>query len=62
MVLGEAGSNPSEDKADHNMVGFPATTDAICQLPPESESEGSWEVYKVGQGEQPTEKTIEEIA
>jgi hypothetical protein len=34
MVLGEVDSDPSGDKADHNLAEFPATTDPIDQLPP----------------------------
>jgi hypothetical protein len=41
---------PSGDKADHN------------QSPSKSDSDGGREVYMVGQGEPPIEKTIEEIA
>jgi hypothetical protein len=61
-VLGEADSDPWGDKANHNQVGFPTTTDPIYQSPAKSNSEGGKEVYMVGQGEQPNEKTTEEIA
>jgi hypothetical protein len=58
--LGEENSYPLGDKADHNQDGSPATIDPIYQLPLESDSEGGWEVFMVGQGEQPAKKTTEE--
>jgi hypothetical protein len=61
-ILGEAESDPLEDKADHHEIGCPPATDPIHQSPPESDSDDSREVYMVAHGEQPTEKTIEEIA
>jgi hypothetical protein len=62
MVLGEADTDPPRDKTNHNLAGFPDTTYPIYQAPPEFDSEGSREVYMVGQGEQPTKKTAKEIA
>jgi hypothetical protein len=53
--------DPSGDKADHIMVVPAATIDPICQSSPESDFEGDKEVYMVGNGEEPSEKTIEEI-
>jgi hypothetical protein len=38
-----------------------AIIDPIHQSSPESDSESNREVYMVGQGEEPPEKTIEEI-
>jgi hypothetical protein len=37
----------SGDKADHNLAGSLAITDAIYQLPLESDFEGDREVYMV---------------
>jgi hypothetical protein len=42
---GNAGSNLSGDKADHNPAGLPATIDPSYRSPPESNSEGGREVY-----------------
>jgi hypothetical protein len=57
--LGEAESDPLGDKADHHGNCCPPATNSIYQSPPESDY--GREVYMVGQGEQPTEKTTEEI-
>jgi hypothetical protein len=59
--LGKTDPDPSGDKADHTLAISAAITDLIYQSSPESESEGEKEVYMVGQGEEPPEKTIEEI-
>jgi hypothetical protein len=53
--------DPAEDKADHTLAVPVATTDPIDQSSLESDSEGDGEVYMVGNGEEPQEKTIEEI-
>jgi hypothetical protein len=53
--------DPSEDNADNTQVVPATVTDSIYQLPPEYDSEGDREVFMVGEGEQPLEKTIEEI-
>jgi hypothetical protein len=59
--LGKTDPDLSGDKADHTLAVSAAITDLIYQSSPESESEGEREVYMVGQGEEPPEKTIEEI-
>jgi hypothetical protein len=61
-ALGKTDTDPSRDKAGHNQIGFLAITDLIYHSLSESDFEGGREVYMVGQGEQPTEKTTEEIA
>jgi hypothetical protein len=61
-ALGKTDIDPSRDKAGHNQIGFLAITDLIYHSPSESDFEGGREVYMVGQGEQPAEKTTEEIA
>jgi hypothetical protein len=53
--------NPAGDKADHTLAIPVATTDPIYQSSPESDSEGSGEVYMVGNGVELPEKTVEEI-
>jgi hypothetical protein len=53
--------DPSEDKANHTLAVIAATTDPICQPSSESDSENDGEVYMVGQGNQPPEKTTKEI-
>jgi hypothetical protein len=53
--------DPSGDKTDHTSAVLAAITDPIYQSSPESDSEGDREVYIVGQGEEPHEKTVEEI-
>jgi hypothetical protein len=45
-------SNPSGDKANHNLAGSTTTIYLIYQLPLELESEGDRQIYMVGQGEQ----------
>jgi hypothetical protein len=50
------------DKVDHNQAGPLAITDAIYQSLLELDSDDTRGVYIAGQGEQPTEKTTEEIA
>jgi hypothetical protein len=62
IKLEEASLDSSGDKADHNPAGSPATIDPIYQSPLKSDSVGDRKVYMVGQSEQPTEKTDEEIA
>jgi hypothetical protein len=59
--MGKTDLDPIEDKADHTLAFPIATTDPIYQSSPESDSEGDGEVYMVGNGEEPPEKTIEEI-
>jgi hypothetical protein len=59
--LGTTDTDPSRDKADHNLVGSPVITDPINQSPPKSDSKGGKAVYMVGQGEELLEKTTEEI-
>jgi hypothetical protein len=53
--------DPAGDKADHILAVSAATIDWIYQSSPESDSEGGREVYMVGNGEVPPEKTTEEI-
>jgi hypothetical protein len=53
--------DPIGDKADHIHVVSAATTDPMYQSSPESDSEGGREVYMVGNGEQPSKKTTEEV-
>jgi hypothetical protein len=62
-LLGETDTNPdpTEDKADHALVVLATVIDPICQLSLESDSEYGEEVYMVGQGCQPPEKTTKEI-
>jgi hypothetical protein len=54
--------HPSGDKADHNEIASLTAVDPIYQSPSESDSDGGREVYMVGKGEPPTDKTTEEIA
>jgi hypothetical protein len=61
VMLGKTDPDPLGDKADHTSVVPGAITDPIHQSSPESDSEGDWEVYMVEQGEEPLEKTVEEI-
>jgi hypothetical protein len=49
------------DKADHNLAILTTTIDLIYQSSPESDSEGGGEVNMVENGEEPTEKIVEEI-
>jgi hypothetical protein len=58
---GKTDPDPARDKADHILTVSAATTDPIYQLSPESDSECGREVYMVGNGEEPPEKTTEEI-
>jgi hypothetical protein len=59
--LGKIGSDPVGDKAD-NILAVPiATTDPIYKSPLESNSEGGGKVYMVVNGEELSDKTIEEI-
>jgi hypothetical protein len=53
--------DPTGDKADHTLAILAAITDPIYQSSPESDSKGGREVYMVGNGEELSEKTIEEI-
>jgi hypothetical protein len=62
ISLGKTDSDPSRDKADHTLAITTAIIDPIYQSPPESDFEGNREVFMVGDGEQPRNKTIEEIA
>jgi hypothetical protein len=62
VKLGKMDTDPSGDKVDHTLVVLAAITDPIYQLPLESDSEDNWEVFMVGEGEQPPRKTAEEIA
>jgi hypothetical protein len=59
--LGQAGSDPLGDKADHNQARSPTTTDLIYQSPPDSNFEGDREIFMAGQGEHTIEKMTEEI-
>jgi hypothetical protein len=59
--LGKMDLDPAEDKANHNLAVLTATTDPIYQSSPESDFEGGGEVYMMGNGEKPLEKTVEEI-
>jgi hypothetical protein len=59
--LGKIDLDPTVDKADHILAIPVATTDPIYQSLPKSNSEGGGEVYKVGNGEEPPKKTVEEI-
>jgi hypothetical protein len=61
MKLGEAGSDHSRDKVDHNQASSPAATYPIYQWSPDSDFEGDREVLMVGQGEHPIDKMTEEI-
>jgi hypothetical protein len=61
VKLGKMELDPSGDKTDHTLAVLAAITDPIYQSSPESDSEGDREVYIVGQGEEPHEKTVEEI-
>jgi hypothetical protein len=53
--------DPLGDKADHTSAVSATITNLIYQSSPESNSEGDMEVYMVGQGDELTEKTVEEI-
>jgi hypothetical protein len=59
--LGEADTDPTEDKADHPLAVLTAATDPIC--PPSSKSDSKYdrEVYMVEQGGELPEKAIKEI-
>jgi hypothetical protein len=46
--MGEAGSDPSGDKANHNQAGSPVITNPIYQSPLDCDSEGDTEVFMVG--------------
>jgi hypothetical protein len=59
--MGKIDLDPTEDKADNTLAVPVATTDPIYQSSPKSDSEGGGEVYMVGNGEEPQEKTVEEI-
>jgi hypothetical protein len=59
--LGKMDPDLARDKADPTLAVPVATTNPIYQSSPESDSEGSREVYMVGNGEELLEKTIEEI-
>jgi hypothetical protein len=54
--------DPSGDKAYHTSAILAAITNTIYQSPPESDSEGNKEVFVVGEGEQPPQKTVKQIA
>jgi hypothetical protein len=60
-LLGKTDPDPSGDNADHTPAVHAAITDPIHLSSPESDSEGDREVYKVGRGDQPPEKTAKEI-
>jgi hypothetical protein len=49
---------PAGDKVDHTLAISAATTDPIYQSLPESDSEGSGEVYMVGNGEELPDKMV----
>jgi hypothetical protein len=59
--LGKMDPDPSRDKADHILAVSAATTDPIHQPSLELDSEGSREVYMVGNREELPEKTTEEM-
>jgi hypothetical protein len=59
--LGKLDLDPSGDKADHNSTSSPVIIDPIHLPPLETDYEGDREVYMVGQGDEPREKTTEEI-
>jgi hypothetical protein len=61
VKLGKTNPDPSGDKTGHTSAVLAAIIDPIHQSSPESDSESNREVYMVGQGEEPPEKTIEEI-
>jgi hypothetical protein len=54
--------DPLGDKDGHTPTVSTTITDPIYQPPPESDSEGDREIFMVGEGEQPTEKTTRENA
>jgi hypothetical protein len=58
---GKTDPNPLGDKANHTSTISTAIADPIYHLSLESNFEGDREVYMVGQGDEPPEKTIEEI-
>jgi hypothetical protein len=62
IKLGKTDTDLLGHKADHTLAILITITDPIYQMPPKSDSEGDREVFMEGEGEQPTEKTIEEIA
>jgi hypothetical protein len=59
--LEKTGSYPTADKVDHTLAIPVATTDTIYQSSPESDPEDGREVYMVGNGEELSDKTVEEI-
>jgi hypothetical protein len=59
--LGKMDPDPSGDKANHTLAVHAATIDLIHHSSPKSNSEGDREVYMVGQGDQPSDKTTKEI-
>jgi hypothetical protein len=60
-MLGETDVDPSGNKADHILAVPAASTNTFHQLMSESDSDISGEVYMVGQGDPPLDKTVEEI-
>jgi hypothetical protein len=58
---GKENLDPAWDIADHILVVSADVVDAIYHPSLESNSECSGEVYMVGLGDQPPEKTTEEI-
>jgi hypothetical protein len=59
--LGKMDLDPIEDKADHTLTTPVATTEPIYQSSPEFDPKGHGEVYMVGNREESSEKTVEEI-
>jgi hypothetical protein len=59
--LGKTDLDPAGDKVDHTSAVPTATTDPIYQSPLESDSEGGGEVYMMGNGEEFSDKSVEEI-
>jgi hypothetical protein len=62
VELGKMDPDPSEDNVNHTQVVPVAVTDPIYMSPPKSDSEDDREVFLVGEGEKPPEKTVKEIA
>jgi hypothetical protein len=53
--------DPTWDKVDHTLAVLVDTIDPIYLSPPESDFEGSGEVYMVGNGEELPDMMVEEI-
>jgi hypothetical protein len=59
--MGKTGLDPTWDKVDHTLAVLVDTIDPIYLSPPESDFEGSGEVYMVGNGEELPDMMVEEI-